>query len=95
MKYLKVQWLHDFPDEPIWLFSELDDQLHETRKVEIFRDGSLGFADVNEFAGGSMLSDMAIPFIDEIAADPQFVPQEIPQQEFEAMWMRRREQIRT
>jgi hypothetical protein len=45
MKYLLVQWIHSFPDEPVTLYSELDDDRWERRKIEVFRDGSVGFAD--------------------------------------------------
>ena len=24
MKYIRVRWLHDFPDEPVILYSEID-----------------------------------------------------------------------
>lgn len=34
MTYIRLHWLHDRPDEPIWLFSELDDLRREVRKVE-------------------------------------------------------------
>jgi hypothetical protein len=33
LNYLCVQWLHEYPTEPVRLFSELDDQRWETRKI--------------------------------------------------------------
>ncbi|WP_353885443.1 DUF6881 domain-containing protein [Acinetobacter bereziniae] len=36
MQYLKVEWMHDFLDEPIFLYSELDKNRNELRKVEVF-----------------------------------------------------------
>jgi hypothetical protein len=51
--YIRVRWLHDAPDEPVDLWSELDCQRFETRKVEIFRDGRLGYASATEAAGGT------------------------------------------
>ncbi len=44
MKYIKVKWLHSHPDEPVLLYSELDKDRWETRKVEVFADGRIGFA---------------------------------------------------
>jgi hypothetical protein len=34
MKYLKVVWVHDLPGEPVLLYSEVDDEGWEIRKVE-------------------------------------------------------------
>ena len=39
--YVEVAWLHDFEDEPVMLYSKLDDQRRETRKVELFPDGRM------------------------------------------------------
>lgn len=39
MKYLFVRWIHNFPDEPVLLYSELDKSRFETRKIEVFPDG--------------------------------------------------------
>src|ERR1035437_670067 len=70
--YLKVEWLHSFPDEPRWLYSELDADRNETRKVEGFPDGKLGYAALGKSSGGTRLSEVPIPPNAEIAADPQF-----------------------
>jgi hypothetical protein len=43
--YLECEWIHDFPDDPVLLYSELDRERWETRKVDLFRDGSKGWAD--------------------------------------------------
>jgi hypothetical protein len=44
MQYIKVVWKHDHPEEPIVLYSELDEDRWEVRKVEVFRVGSAGYA---------------------------------------------------
>ena len=44
MKYIKVHWIHDFADEPEMLYSEIDSHDNEVRKVEVFKDGSMGYA---------------------------------------------------
>jgi hypothetical protein len=44
MTYFKCKWNHAYRDEPVLLYSELDEERWETRKVEIFRDGKMGFA---------------------------------------------------
>jgi hypothetical protein len=89
MRYLKVLWLQDHPGEPIELYSELDDGGWERRKVEVFRDGSIGFASASESGGTTTISERPLPSIEEIAADPQFRPSAISKAEFERVWERR------
>ena len=55
MTYLKCNWNHSFPDAPITLYSELDDLRWELRKVEVFRDARMGYADGRKEVGGSRL----------------------------------------
>lgn len=86
MKYIRVKWIHSLPNEPITLFSELDDGRYEVRKLEIFRDGSVGRASEEASAGQTVLGEVPIPSIDEINSDPQFKAEEITQSEFEAVW---------
>jgi hypothetical protein len=73
------------------LVSELDDHRWETRKVEIFADGSKGHAMKGQESGGTRLGLVPLPPLDEIAADPQFLPEEITEEEFEAVWRTRLE----
>jgi hypothetical protein len=84
--YIRVRWLHDFRDEPIELWSELDQLRLEIRKLEIFRDGTIGYASATETAQGTQLGSIPVPPLKEIAMDPQFVPEEISQDEFEREW---------
>jgi hypothetical protein len=37
MTHIVVTWHHQHPDEPVELFSELDDERFEVRKVEVSR----------------------------------------------------------
>lgn len=85
--YLKVEWHHDFPDEPIWLYSELDNERYERRKVEIFRDGRHTFAGTGESSGNTMLGEIPTPSLDELAETGEFTPTEISQEEFEVVWV--------
>ncbi|WFU28141.1 hypothetical protein QA649_18545 [Bradyrhizobium sp. CB1717] len=86
MSYISVQWLHELPDEPVWLLSELDEQRWEIRKIEIFRDGTKGYATQDEEAGGTRPGERPVPSLDEIATDPQFIAREITKEEFEQAW---------
>lgn len=91
MKYIRVQWLHSNPDEPVWLISELDEERWEVRKVYIFPGGSKGYAVGGEEVGEVGLSEVPIPSLEEIAADPQFISSEITSAEFEVIWAARQQ----
>ena len=84
--YMRVRWLHSSADEPIDLWSELDAGRFEVRKVEIWADGRVGYASPKRAVGDTRLGLEPVPPIEEIAADPQFVPQQISNQEFEDFW---------
>jgi hypothetical protein len=64
----------------------LDDQRWEVRKVEVFREGRMGYADAEREFGGAGLGLVPMPLLAEIAADPQFEPVEITRLEFESVW---------
>lgn len=84
--YIKVEWIHEFPDEPVIIYSELDDYNNEIRKIEVYKDGKYGYANnVTEF-GGTMLSKEPLPTIEEIDSDKQFRSKEITKNEFEDIW---------
>jgi hypothetical protein len=87
MHYLKVVWKHQHPDEPVVLYSELDEARWEVRKVDVFHNGSLGYADRSVAHGsGTFLALAATPALAEIASDPEFEPTEITAEEFEEIW---------
>jgi hypothetical protein len=89
MKYIRVAWKHQHPDEPVILYSELDANRFEVRKVEVFRNGRCGYASTEASSGGTKLGILAMPVLSEIAKDAQFEPVEITQDEFESVWARR------
>jgi hypothetical protein len=86
MEYLKISWLHRFEDEPVFLYSEIDGQRFENRKIEIYPDGSFGIANSNFHFGGTALSDTVMPGIEDISEDKLFIPELISQAEFELIW---------
>ena len=85
MRYIHVNWLHDHADEPVDLYSELDGESWEVRKVEVFRGGKFGFADASLSSASTGLGLEPVPPLDEIASDPQFRADEIKQAEFERL----------
>lgn len=86
MTYIKVCWKHNFSDEPILLFSELDDNRNEIRKVEIYRDGLMGCAWGNISRNKTILSECELPELSVINEDTQFEGIEIEREEFEKIW---------
>jgi hypothetical protein len=87
MKYICVRWKHLFSSEPVLMYSELDENSWEHRKVEIFADGRRDYASEYESKGNSGLSKEPLPSLDEIALDPQFEPVEISKADFEQVWI--------
>jgi len=88
MEYLKVSWIHEDDNFPILLYSELDDERYEVRKIEIYRNGSFGLASLNYEYNGSMLGAGAVPDTTEINKEPEFIVHETSKEEFEEVWMR-------
>jgi hypothetical protein len=88
MTYIKVIWHHEFQNEPVTLYSELDEQRVEIRKVELFSDGRTAFscASYSSSSPSSQLGTVPIPDNNEIARDPQFTIFEIDAEEFELVW---------
>ena len=86
MEYLKVKWLHDHINEPIWFYGELNEDLDEIRKIEIFRDGTSICAELDGINYIDYASVGPWPPKAEIESDPQFQVFEITKQEFETLW---------
>lgn len=60
MTYVLVEWSHDLDDEPVEIYSELDEARRETRKVEFYRNG-LCFSYGAERGGCLALADVPFP----------------------------------
>ena len=86
-RYIAVDWMHDYADEPVRLYSEVDAADWEKRKVEEFRGGQKSRADASTRGGGTRLGEAVIPSVAEIATDPQFLPRDISRDEFERIWL--------
>lgn len=87
MEYIDVTWLHQSQDDPIRLVSELDADRHEVRKLEIFRNGTVGFASQLKHSPGTQLGyGGPIPSLDEINQGVEFHAAAISAGEFEKLW---------
>ena len=86
MSFMLVKWIHDFPDEPVLLYCEIDEQRRELRKVDMFRDGTASYADRDRRTGSTRLSADPVPSLTELSRQKEFQPQEISAKEFEDVW---------
>lgn len=89
-RYQRVEWHHDFVDEPVILISEVADYGVETRKIEIYRNGRSDFADESQATGSTILSETPLPSVEEIEDQPEFTLSLITQDEFEEAWAQAR-----
>jgi len=88
MEFIDVTWRHNSEDEPVRLVSEIDVQRYETRKLEFFRDGKVGFASTVAKSEETMLGVEPVPPLSEINSDSQFSASSISATDFEALWVR-------
>jgi hypothetical protein len=79
MKYIKVKW--SSVGTPVLLYSELNPELWEVRKVEAYADGRR-----EERSGSTKLGIEPLPPLEQIAADPEFEPAIISAEEFGSVW---------
>ncbi len=85
MLYIKVTWVHEFDDEAVQSFHELDDDNFETRKITIYKDGSVERVSEGTDAE-AQLSETALPSLEEINEDSEFIGTQISREEFELKW---------
>ncbi|MFC4455254.1 DUF6881 domain-containing protein [Deinococcus sonorensis] len=83
LTYEVYDWHHEFEDQFVRLYSELDADRWELRKVEVFRDGRRRCVNSLWATGPTALADVQFSPLDEILSDPQFTGQAITQAEFE------------
>ncbi|GII96831.1 DUF6881 domain-containing protein [Sinosporangium siamense] len=86
MRYIRVVWEHDF-DEPVLIFSELDEEGWEIRKVQVYRNGHSEWADATYETDSVGLSEIPVPGVEEISSDPEFQAELIDADDFERAWL--------
>ena len=82
MIYVHARWSHTTPSEPVELFYELDDERFILTMMERFADGRVEY----ECSKGEVLSDVPVPTIDEINAQPEFHAREVDAGAFNRAW---------
>jgi len=86
MRYIDVNWLHEWDEEPFRLVSEIGHNQYETRKLEFFRTGEIGFASSMMQTKNTMLGIAEVPELDEINSQEEFQGKSISKHEFEQLW---------
>ncbi len=87
MKYIKLEWFHDIETEPNIIYSEINNQQYEVRKVEVYKGGV--FIKCSEEMVDSQIELADVPFplnLDEINEDKQFLAKYISKEDFEKIW---------
>lgn len=92
MEYVKYIWIHNFKDEPMLIYSELDKERYETRKVEFYKNGKIGCAS-DRVEHHTFLGLEPMPSIEEINEDEEFFVIPISVEEFEIIWREKAQKI--
>ncbi|MFF4392662.1 DUF6881 domain-containing protein [Streptomyces sp. NPDC001552] len=86
MKYWQVNWLHDTPEDPVTIYSEIGEDGYETRKVHVYLDGSMLRADEHHESREIGLGEIPVGDIADVAAQPEFQAKVVTQAVFESVW---------
>ncbi|MBV9026901.1 MAG: hypothetical protein JO362_24595 [Streptomycetaceae bacterium] len=86
MKYWRVEWHHDFRDEPVVIYNEIGEDGYECRKVQKYRDGHLAWADEQYETDEIGLGEVPVGTLDEVNKQPEFSAVEITADEFTKIW---------
>ncbi len=85
MNYVLTEWDHDLDDEPYLVYSELDGDRMEVRKVEFFRNG-ICFSYGGERGNEGALSKVPFPEDLRTAAGEAGECRSISRQLFQEIW---------
>jgi hypothetical protein len=84
--YIYSKWKQATVGYPVEFYSELDQRRFETRKIEVFSDGRLGYASQEKSAHGTRLGIIAVPSLPELKLLNEFNTEEISKEKFDAKW---------
>ena len=88
MQYVKVEWAHEFDNEPVTYLSEIGNDRYETRKVQIYRNGRMEWSDETHETATVGLSEVPFPSLEEISSQAEFTASLIDASDFEPAWNR-------
>jgi hypothetical protein len=85
--YLRVERHHDRADEPVVLYSELDEARYEVRKIEEYRDGRMTWASLRAGSSGTTrLGEQPTPSLRALNEVGELVATEIDRAVFESVF---------
>lgn len=87
MEYLLVTWKHQFPDEPVNFYMEIDEKRVQVRVLELYKNGEFAYA-TTEKVYKTFLAKEPYPTIDEINSNEEVRAKKIGKEEFEKIWDR-------
>jgi hypothetical protein len=79
------------PDDPVTVYTELDEERWEVRRVDLFSGGRATYADAKGSTGNTALADTPVGSLAELSTDARFELVEIGRDEFEEAWDRAQE----
>lgn len=89
MYYLKGVYAESFDERTREQYCEIGDDLYARRSVEIYRDGDMGYADLEHPGGvnGTILPEGKFPAPSDIySVKGEFTSEIVPAEEFERVW---------
>ncbi len=86
VSYIVVEWRHGDVEDPTILYSELDEGRCETRKVDVYANGRMDFADAERQTGTTWLAEGGLMSIEEINSHDPFTARDIAKDDFERVW---------
>ena len=89
MKFIKIHWIHNFKDEPEFIYSAIDDERYEVKKVEIFTNGN--YITYSENINSDRLAEGIYPLLEELTFEEEIESMqafEISEIEFSEIWDR-------
>lgn len=89
MKYVKIHWMHNFKDDPEFIYSEIDEAGYEVKKIEIFKNGY--YIIYSENINSDRLTEGKYPSLKELTFEEKTESMqaiEISETEFNEIWSR-------
>ena len=89
MKYIQIYWNHKFRNEPEFIYSAINEEGYEVKKVEIFKNGN--YVIYSEDINPDRLAEGIYPSLEELTFDDETESMqafEISEIEFNGIWDR-------
>ncbi|MCL2682872.1 MAG: hypothetical protein FWE63_05235 [Bacteroidales bacterium] len=87
MKFIKIHWTHSFKDSPEFIYSAIDEEGYEIKKVEVFKSGD--YTVYSENINSDRLAEGIYPSLEELTFEEKIESMqafEIDEVEFNEIW---------